>query len=110
MFDYNYRVWLIKYLVRICLPPAALVYVLSKTVAAGVASAPTGVLGFFVCLALTAVFGLLTDGVRDWRDSVNAKKLNAQVIPEIRGKRFGNMDLIARYSSLAVFAVNGEDH
>lgn len=103
MIDYKYRVWLIKYLLGVSFPPIALFYVLSKTVATGAAWNLEGVLICLACLASMPVYILVKGQLREWRDSVNAKKLNAQVIPSIKGKRYGNLDLIVRYLLPATF-------
>ncbi|KAG8881394.1 hypothetical protein FRB98_004374 [Tulasnella sp. 332] len=47
----------------------------------------------------TPVYWHIAGRVRDWQDSKNAKKYGARVIPMIRGKRFGDLDLIARWAT-----------
>ncbi|KAG9000688.1 hypothetical protein FRB94_005236 [Tulasnella sp. JGI-2019a] len=37
--------------------------------------------------------------VRDWRDSAKAKKLGARLVPLIKGKCFGDVDLMARWAN-----------
>lgn len=97
MFDIAYRIWLLKYLLGLFFPPATLLYVLSKTVAAG--TAPWGFLGigcFVISLLSTPIYWLIAGRVREWQDARHARECGAQVIPVIKGKRFGDVDLIER--------------
>lgn len=97
MLDYTYRFWLAKHLAVVFFPPAALCYVLLRTVAAGKGPwSLSGVSCFVFCFFSTPVFWAFAGRVGDWRDSITAKKYGARVIPVIKGKRFADVDLIAR--------------
>ncbi|KAG8999414.1 hypothetical protein FRB94_006194 [Tulasnella sp. JGI-2019a] len=96
MFDIAYRIWLVKYLAVTFSPTAVLFYILTKS-ATSDAKAMRKLLGFALCIAVTPLFWLAFGYIRDWRDSVVAKKLGARLVPLIKGKRFGDVDLITRW-------------
>ncbi|KAG9007742.1 hypothetical protein FRB94_013977 [Tulasnella sp. JGI-2019a] len=95
MFDPVYRIWLIKYLAQTFFPPIALCYLLSIIVQSGI----WRFFAFSACFIATPFFWATFGYLQDWRDIVNAKKLGARVVPLIRGKRFGDVDLIAKWAN-----------
>ncbi|KAG8851394.1 hypothetical protein FRB96_009231 [Tulasnella sp. 330] len=98
MFDRRYRIWLIKYLAGIFLPPIALLFVCLKALKA----IHKEDIPRLILIALYVVFPIIywnvTGWITEWQDGINARKLGVKSIPLIKGKRFGNMDLVARYT------------
>ncbi|KAG8889661.1 hypothetical protein FRB98_003464 [Tulasnella sp. 332] len=100
MFDPDYRIWLVKYLIIICSPTIGFYYFLSKFVSLGKGESDFHKISCFaVCLLATPFFWLVFGRVRDWQDEANARKLGARLPPLLKGKRFGNADLIARWGN-----------
>ncbi|KAG8871384.1 hypothetical protein FRB98_000821 [Tulasnella sp. 332] len=99
MFDPAYRIWLIKYLIIVFSPTVAFYYFLSNTLGSGNEGSGFGKFFYLsACLITTPFVWFIFGRMRDWRDSVNASKLGARLPPLLKGKRFDNADLIAKWA------------
>lgn len=97
MFDFAYRLWLLKYLAGVFVPPSALVFVTvhgleALDIGPHLGWAPQTLLS----LACTPVCWLIVRQVTEWSDARKAKSVGATLVPILRGKRFGDVDLVQR--------------
>ncbi|KAG8873516.1 hypothetical protein FRB97_006659 [Tulasnella sp. 331] len=98
MFDRRYRIWLIKYLAGIFLPPVALLFVCLKALKAIHKEDIPRLILIALYVVSPTIYWNVTGWITEWQDGINARKLGVKSIPLIKGKRFGNMDLVARYT------------
>lgn len=97
MLDLGYRLWLVKYLLGVFVPPAIALWAACKVLAyANPAWNPGALLQVVGYLLFPPIFWDAFSRAIEWRDSRTAKKLGAKTIPLITGKRFANIDSIAR--------------
>lgn len=94
MFDWRYRFWLIKYLASLLLAPTALLFVCVRVLEA-LKDIPGPIL-VVLFITFPLIYWIVVGWITEWQDAVNARKLGAKSIPLIKGRRFGNMDVVAR--------------
>ncbi|KAG8985262.1 hypothetical protein FRB95_004942 [Tulasnella sp. JGI-2019a] len=94
MFDWKYRLWLIKYISGVLLPPVALLSVFLWGLKAISDFRPLYLSELSLYLVFIPLYWDFVGRLTEWQDEINARKLGANLIPLIKGKR---MDLIARY-------------
>lgn len=97
MFDYHYRLFLIRFLAASLVPPSALTFIALRAVEIYL---PTLRINLFARIAAyicgAPLYWAVKNAFNEWRDAANAKRLGAKMVPRLRGKRWGDVDLVQR--------------
>lgn len=109
MIDLTYRIWLIKSLARLFVPPLASVALALRVLdhAKSIRLHPAYQIALYVLSLLVywTSWILLTR----WDENRRAKKHGAKLPPIIEGKKLGNLDVLKRRVSCAFFFGYGRD-
>ncbi|KAG8940266.1 hypothetical protein FRC04_005448 [Tulasnella sp. 424] len=98
MFDIAYRLWLLRQLSKLFIPPLAAVYIALRFLEQSSTSfAPKGILAQAACYVLSLpVYWAGWIQLSNWDNERRAKKLGARLPPLIKSKKFGGLDLKER--------------
>ncbi|KAG8861736.1 hypothetical protein FRB96_002694 [Tulasnella sp. 330] len=108
MFDYHYRLWLVKALVEIFAPPVGATYFGLRAL--------SSTCGFYldtVALSITyaasiPAFWAIHSRITEWLSERKARRMGVPLLPLITGKRFMNLDLIMEISKGMTYDYPGE--
>lgn len=95
--DYTYRLYLIRFLAGMLVPPLTLTFMaLSLFAMIHPANRLPGLICISLYIASVPIFWALKSIFAEWRYSVNARKMGASVVPLIKGRRWGSIDIVQR--------------
>lgn len=95
--DLRYRIWLLKYLAGVFLPPLALTFVTLRFVdESSLSYRVEGATRYALYFLSAPLYTIVSGYYKAWRDAASARRLRATISPVIQGKRIGNLDVLAR--------------
>ncbi|KAG8999755.1 hypothetical protein FRB94_014109 [Tulasnella sp. JGI-2019a] len=99
MFDYKYRLWLVKSAATFFLPPIA-VTLLTVRIAHGAFDLPLNTLvTIAACVLSVPMWWAAKRSIRQWDEERRTRKAGCKQPPLLEGKSFGNMDLADRFGN-----------
>lgn len=97
MFDYQYRLWLLKSLFKVFAPPLAITLAVVRLVSRDWDGRMNGLFTAVVFVISVPVFWIVSGWLAQLDDERKARRMGLKQAPLMEGKSWGNMDLANRF-------------
>jgi len=103
MVHYEYRLFIIKLISQVFIvPPLCLTAILRTTSHFGLVSLPTWAFALFL-LSATPVYWTIKNSWDNYTTEAAARRHGAKLAPICKGKKLGNLDILARFGLFVSF-------